>query len=528
MGINMIKLIPAPKEYTKKSGSFKLDDALKINSEFDLPLLKLEQSDDANIIIKKDDSLSPEAYTMDISESEIVIRSSDKIGAYYAFQSLRQLSRFELGGREVECCSIVDAPKYKWRGLELDESRHFWGKDNVKHLLDQMFMVKLNVFHWHLTDDTGWRIEIKKYPKLTEIGSVRKGTQVGGWHSKEMINEEYSGFYTQEDIKEIIAYAMERGIMIVPEIDFPAHSAAALASYPYLACREIETEVPGYFGGFIPEFVHKNFSWNRTLCLGKDKVIEFIFDVIDEVCDLFPAPYFHIGGDETPINEWKKCPHCQKVIKENNLENEYGLQGWLNNKVLEHLKTKGKQLIGWNEVLKTKNIDKSVIAQYWTPQRDKNAEKHANTGGSIILSNHQSFYFDMPYAMYPVSCTYNYSPEKFGIKKESLPNVLGYEGELWTEWIGTVERLQLLSHPRMEALSEVAWSPNKVRSFSEFARVFDEHKPLLEKMGIVYASNGVSMPKGLIHRSKIKKLFHKGDPELEDKLNKEYLVKEKV
>lgn len=182
-------------------------------------------------------------------------------------------------------------------------------------MLDMMFMLKLNVFHWHLTDDQGWRIEIKKYPLLTEIGSKRAYTQIHGWGSTDIINEEYSGFYTQDDIKEIVDYAAKRGIMVVPEIDFPAHCAAAIAAYPWLACREINRDVPGYFGGAIPQRKLRQFDWNRPICPGKDKTVDFVKNVIDEVCSLFPAPYFHIGGDEAPKSEWKNALAVKRELR---------------------------------------------------------------------------------------------------------------------------------------------------------------------------------------------------------------------
>lgn len=356
---------------------------------------------------------------MEVTPDLISIKASSETGAYYALQTLRQIGRFELGSKEIPCCIINDKPRFSWRGVQLDESRHFFGKEYVKKMLDMMFMLKLNVFHWHLTDDQGWRIEIKKYPLLTEIGSKRAYTQIHGWGSTDIINEEYSGFYTQDDIKEIVDYAAKRGIMVVPEIDFPAHCAAAIAAYPWLACREINRDVPGYFGGAIPQRKLRQFDWNRPICPGKDKTVDFVKNVIDEVCSLFPAPYFHIGGDEAPKSEWKKCPCCQKRIKDNNLKDEEDLQGWLNNEILAFVKSKGKRLIGWNEVLKAKSLDKSVICQYWTPKKDSRARDWANNGNSVILSNHQSFYFDMTYAQYSLKNTYNYNYKNFGIKPES-------------------------------------------------------------------------------------------------------------
>ena len=459
---------------------------------------------------------------LDISEDSIKIKACSETGAYYALQSLRQISRYEIGKRKAPCCVVNDKPYYKWRGLSLDVSRHFFNKDEIKRYLNHMFMMKLNVFHWHLTDDQGWRVEIKKYPLLTEIGSVRKYTHINGWGSTDQINEEHSGFYTQDDIREIVEYASERGIMVVPEIDFPAHCAAAIAAYPYLACRELNREVPGYFGSSIPEKVLGIKDWNRTICAGKEKTIEFVFDVIDEICDLFPAPYFHIGGDEAPKDEWKKCPHCQKVIKENNLKNEEDLQGWFNNRILEHLSEKGKRLIGWNEILKAGNLDKSVIAQYWTPQRDKNAERHANSGGSIIMSNHQSFYFDMPYGKYSLKKTYDYSPVKFGVNEDNLKNVIGVEGEVWTEWIDGLEKLDLMVFPRIQALAEVAWSIPGKRNWQNFKSRLDHFKVYYKLLDINYAVDAVSLPKGLFKRINIERKFMKGDTHYEVKLNKKY------
>lgn len=521
----MINLIPAANKYTKNEGEFVFDDSLTLKSDFDLPLLDVKKGEGANLVVEKDTAMGNEAYVLDISESRILIKSGGEAGAYYALQSLRQLSRYELGKRKVGCCVVEDSPRFGWRGIQLDSSRHFWSVEQIKSILDMMFMMKLNVFHWHLTDDQGWRIEIKKYPKLTEIGSVRKFTQLNGWGSTETDSKQYGGYYTQEQIKDIVDYAAKRSIMIVPEVDFPAHAAAAIAAYPELACRVLDREVPGYFGGIIPEKVYGIKDWNRTICAGKEFTNQFVFDVIDEVCELFPAPYFHIGGDEAPKDEWKKCPCCQKVIKDNNLKDEEELQGWFNNRILEHLKAKGKRLIGWNEILKAQGLDKSVIAQYWTPTRDKNAERHANTGGSIIMSNHKAFYFDMPYAQYPLTNTYNYAPENFGVNRENVKNVLGVEGELWTEWIDTKERLDMMMYPRVQALSEVAWSREENRNWSDFKSRLDSFKVYFKLFGINYAVDKTALPKNLIKRAKIRAKFMKGDVHLEDKQNKIFMSK---
>jgi hexosaminidase len=518
----MINLIPVPREYTEDEGYLYLGEEFGIESEIDLPLLEIKPCSSPVLSIKRDGALDEDEYKLVITKENITIRASAQLGAYYALQSLRQLSRYELGVRRIPCCTVSDKPEYKWRGLQLDESRHFFGKEEVKRLLDMMFMLKLNVFHWHLTDDQGWRIEIKKYPLLTEIGSVRDYTQIGGWNSTSIVNERYSGFYTQEDIKEIVGYAAQRGIMIVPEIDFPAHCASAIAAYPWLACRELDRNVPGYFGGAIPEKRLKQKDWNRTICLGKDKVTEFVLDVLDEVCGLFPAPYFHIGGDEAPKDEWQNCPLCQERIRSLGLDGEDGLHGYFNNTVLEHLKKHGKRMIGWNDILRSQNLDKSAVVQYWTPKRDRRAEQFVNSGGNLIMSNHKSFYFDMTYAQYPLDNTYGYSIADYGVKPENRDNILGLEGELWSEWIDGREKLDFNLHPRAEALAEVAWSPQGQRNFEDFLQRLDRFKDFLDYLKVGYAADKSSMPKNPALRINIRNKFLSGDTHMELKLNRKY------
>lgn len=525
-----MSIIPMPKSVSMTEGCYTLPEEIKITSDFDLPLVQkyVDICDDAEIKIKRDSSLSAEGYTLKVTCDSITASAASKTGAYYALQTIRKLGKLDLGGRDIPCCEIADEPRFGWRGINLDESRHFFGKDEVKRLLDLMFLQKLNVFHWHLTDDNGWRIEIKKYPLLTEIGSNRKYTHVGGWKSRKIDHTPYGGYYTQEDIKEIIEYARERGITVVPEIDFPAHIASAIAAYNNLACRDIECEVFGFFGGLIPETVEMNRHWNRTLCCGKESTFEFVYGVLDEVCELFDAPYIHVGGDEAPTGEWKECPHCQKVIKDNNLKNERELQGWFTNKLNEYLKQKGKKLIGWNEILKADNLDtedKNIVVQYWTPQRDKNAERYVNNGGSMIMSNHKSFYFDMPYAMHPLKNTYTYRPENFGVNSDNVANVLGIEGELWTEWIPDRERLDMLTFPRIEAMAEVAWSPESTRDYKGFLARLEEEKKLLDKLGVNYAVDKISSPKGFFYKKNIVAKFFSGNPNLETELNREYKSK---
>ncbi len=517
----MLSIIPYPKKVKENKGRFLICDNQKIKSAFDLPLISEHLTQNSsNIEIFCDDEISKEGYNLIVTPNDVKIFASTQIGAYYALTTLRKISKYDLGSRVVPCCEISDEPKFAWRGLQLDESRHFFGVENVKKLIDLMFLEKLNVFHWHLTDDTGWRIEIKQYPLLTEIGSKRKYSQINGWKNDEIENKEYGGFYTQEEIKNVINYAKERGIEIVPEIDFPAHCASLLAAYKDVACREIETEVPGYFGGFIPEKVHNNKDWNRTLCVSKDKTYEMIFNILDEVCELFESNYLHVGGDEAPLSEWKKCPSCQKLMKDEGHKNERELQGYFENKILEYARSKNKKIIGWYEILKAKNIEKNcddVVVQYWTPQRDKRAEDFVNNGGKMIMSNHKSFYFDMTYAQYPLKNTYNYSPSDFGVDENNISNVLGVEGELWTEWIRDMAKLEMNLVPRLQALSEVAWSDSK--NYKDFLARLEMFKPVLNVLGVNWARDEISMPKNLLKRKKIVSSFFKNNTYLEVELN---------
>lgn len=502
----MINLIPMPSCVKETDGVFSFDkQTATIHSSKELceicdianEILSCnfkKTQNDANLVFETDLSLEEEAYSLCVSQNNVKVYASSYKGAFYALESLRQLFESDIKNKKRLTCRCLeiknDCPKYSWRGLSLDESRHFFGKDTVKKLLDFMAMYKLNVFHWHLTDDQGFRIESKKYPLLTQIGSKRLGTQLKNWRCAEMDMSVHEGFYTQEDIKEIVEYARKRAINILPEVDFPAHSAAAIASYNNLACREISCQVHNFFGDYIPR-LNGIYDSNRTLCLGKENVYRFVFDILDEVSELFPFEYFHIGGDEAPTNEWKKCPECQKKIKEEHLKNEVALQGYFTNKLNEHLKSKGKTLIGWNEVLKAKLLDKDVVAQYWTPKKDKNITKHIKNGGKIIMSCHSAFYFDMPHTQTTVKNAYHFNPLNHNVPKEYLSSVLGVEGENWTEWTDSEDQLFFKLSCRTLALSENAWSSDCAKDYVSFCQRLQRHKYFLSSLGIYCGENDI-------------------------------------
>ncbi len=510
----MVNIIPKPAKSEERYGDFVIDINTTIYAEDSLAFARdkfvetvesvcgyrlnviLSPTADINFLVDK--KQPREGYIIDCTTEKIHVYASTKAGALYAIQSLRQLALSDLidnpESLSIHAVYIEDYPKYEWRGLMLDESRHFFGPDAVKSILEMMAFHKLNVFHWHLTDNTGWRIEIKKYPKLTSIGSVRKGTQWKAWGQKDIEWVPYDGFYTQEEIKDIVAYAARLNIMIVPEIDIPAHFAAAIAAYPELGCFNKEIEPFASHKGNNPG------EYNIIACAGKDSTFQFVYDVIDELSRLFPAPYFHIGGDEAPKKEWKKCPSCQQVIDDKNLTDEEELQSYMNNKIAVYLKRKGKRLIGWNEILKGKNLERSVIPQYWTYKEDGNVVEWMASGGNVIISKHQAFYFDMPYAQLPLNDTYNFTPDKYGMAKNKH-TILGVECTLWTEWISTQLRLDFQMYPRLEAFAEVAWTPDNKKDYDEFLQRLEKFLPTLDKLGKIYC------PMHMVHSNFIKKII---------------------
>jgi len=360
----------------------------------------------------------------------------------------------------------------------LDESRHFFGKETVKKILDLMGLFKLNVFHWHLTDDQGWRVESKKYHLLTKIGSKRKKAKISSHRSKSKPRKPdkfpYSGYYSQEDLKEIINYANERYINTVPEIDLPGHTSAVLASYPELSCTGGPFEVSTHFG------IHKD-----VLCVGKEEVFEFAQNVINEVVELFPSKILHIGGDEVPRDRWKKCSDCQARMKDLNLKSEEDLQVYFTNRISNFISSLNRIPMGWNEIL-DENLVNIAICQFWLGNINKTIN-HIKNGRSVVMSDMRYVYFNYGYKPISLRKCYEYEPIPNELEQQFHKNILGIEACLWSEFILSPIEVEWHTFPRLIAIAETGWSQKENKDFKSFENRLKEILKILNSQNVNYA-----------------------------------------
>ena len=449
------------------------------------------------VFFLRDAGLAPEAYSIEVASKSVVVRASGLQGVLYALETLRQMLPPAIYGEQVAwkerwvlpCCVIRDEPRFAWRGMHLDCSRHFWEVDEIKRYLDVMAMYKLNRFHWHLTDDQGWRIEIRSYPLLSQIACWREGTMVGrDFSSNDGIR--YGGFYSQAQIREVVEYAAARGITVVPEIDLPGHMLAALSAYPELGCT----------GGPYAAWTVWGVS-DQVLCVGKESTFDFLEGVLSEVAELFPGEYIHIGGDECPKDEWKKCPECQARIRELGLKDdgrftaEQYLQNYVTKRIQDFLATKGKKVIGWDEILEGELAPGATVMSW----RGTDGAKQASAKGfDAILTPTSHCYFDYVQSedrsaeplgfggVVTLEKIYSMDPLE-GIEPSAARHILGVQANLWTEYISTPEHLEYMLLPRLLALSEVQWCPDGQRDLQRFLRVLREHEfPVLDQAGYNY------------------------------------------
>lgn len=440
------------------------------------------------ISFTQDLTLKPENYTIKVSRSGVKVTAADRNGVLYAIETLKQMMPAAVYGTEADvdadwnipCCTIVDGPRFPYRGMHMDPCRHFWSLEETKRYIDIMAVYKLNRLHWHLTEDQGWRIEIKSLPRLTEVGAWRNGTMVGhDWTSDDGIP--YGGFYTQEEIKEVIEYADERGITIIPEIDLPGHMVAALAAYPELGCFDGPYEVRKIWG-----------IANEVLCPGKETTFEFLEKVLGEVADLFPSEYIHIGGDECPKVKWENCPDCQARIKELGLEDddrftaEQKLQNYVTTRVQNFLSTKGKKIIGWDEILEGDNLSPDATVMSW--RGTEGGIEAAKKGMKVIMVPSTHCYLDYCQStageaeeplciggFVDLAKVYGYEPYE-GMEPGTEQNILGPQCNLWTEYIATPEHLEYMLLPRMIGLSEVGWTKPELKDYGTFLKGLREHQ----------------------------------------------------
>ncbi len=401
-----------------------------------------------------DPILGVEGYQLRISEDSIFLSSNHPTGIYRGICTLDQMITAD-SGRSLPCCDIIDYPSYSYRAIHLDVCRHFFSKEFIIKYIDQLAYYKINTFHWHLTDDQGWRIEIKKYPKLTEVGAWR--TEKDGTR--------YGGYYTQDDIREIVAYAAERFITIIPEIEMPGHSSAALAAYPYLGCTGTAITVPTTWG------------IKKDIYAPTDTVFRFFEDVMDEVCALFPGRYIHIGGDEAPKAQWKSSPIAQEVMKKNKLKNEEELQHYFMHRVEKYLNSKGKLAIGWGEVVKGGLSDSIVVMSWLSKAAGIKAARHGN---DVIMAPRGYCYFDYPqrgdapkaFWMLPLPLrkVYRFAPLPKSLTGSAASHILGGEATLWTEYVPTEAQAEHQLMPRMAAMAEALWTAPARKDFADFSQ----------------------------------------------------------
>lgn len=452
--------------------------------------IRLETSDkisDNCIILKIDPSIKhKEGYTLDVTSKNIVLKGASESGVFYGCQTIQKSLPITnvKSTYAIPSGKVYDFPKYNYRGFMIDVGRHFFSKEYIKKLIDVMALHNINYFHWHLTEDQGWRIEIKKYPKLTEIGSYRKET-ITDPNSKKFDGVPVSGYYTQEDAKEIVRYAEERFITVIPEIDMPGHMLAALASYPSLGCTGGPYETATKFGVF-----------KDVLCAGNPQTLQFAKDVVNELMDIFPnAPYIHIGGDECPKEEWKKCPKCQAKIKElgfietkeHSKENQ--LQVYFMNEVAKEIFKRGKKMLAWDEILEGNPNPKTTTVMAWTGP--KASVRSAQLGHSTIVCPITHLYFSNPgynklRGVNSVERVYNFEPVSDILNNEERKNIIGVQGCIWTEWTKERMKMEWQMMPRISALSEIQWTSSDKKNLDDFLKRLRHQIDLYKLYGYNY------------------------------------------
>lgn len=501
-------VIPLPQEIQlNQKAAFLLDPSVKIvypvgnakmkaNAEFlaafikeavQVPLEITDQPETGKAISLELDTAQRQAegYRIIVRNNKVRIVAATEAGIFYGIQTLHKaLPTVDIENRAIALPAgeIADFPRFKYRGVLLDVGRHYFPVAYLKQFLDMLALHNINTFHWHLTEDQGWRIEIKKYPKLTEIGSRRKET-IMDWETKKMDGQPYGGFYTQDEVREIVAYATERYITVIPEIDMPGHMTAALASYPELGCTGGPYEVPTTWGVF-PE----------VLCAGNEKTLEFVKDVLTEVMELFPSAYIHIGGDECPKVRWKKCPKCQAMIRKNGIKAkpehtpENQLQTWFMTEVEQFINSKGRRMIGWDEVLDGGLTPDATIMSWRGMQGGiKAAQQHHE----VIMTPVSFLYFSNPgilklQGLETVMRVYNFDPVPDKLTDEEKQYILGAQASIWTEWIKDSSRLEYVILPRLAAASEIFWTNPERKEMENFLKRLPNMLNLYEKAGYEY------------------------------------------
>ncbi len=482
-----VSIIPQPTELTVQDGKFEITaktgllydasnkDLVRIAGFLNDHLSKyyslelrspVRKTDAVQLKIVKDDVLGKEGYQMKIGQNGILITASSPNGIYYGIQTLKQLLPVDTSGAVyVPFLEIKDIPRFSWRGLHLDAGRHFFPVLAIKKYIDNMAMYKMNTFHWHLTEDQGWRLEVRKYPLLADISSWREETVIGR-NTGQYDGIGYGGFYTQSQVREIVKYAADRFVTIVPEIEMPGHSSAALAAYPELGCTGGPYQVQKSWGIFEDVF-----------CAGKEESFRFLEGVVDEICELFPSQYIHIGGDECPKASWKKCTYCQRRIKDEGLKNEDELQSYFIRRIEKYLISKNKKLIGWEEILEGGLAPEATVMAWKrnTPAGSIAAKEHHDVIRCPATHCYLNYYQVQDITNEPpgypgylsLEKVYSFEPIPTDLSKEEAKYIIGAQACVWSEYIATTRNLEYTVFPRICAMAEVVWSPAEKKDFRD-------------------------------------------------------------
>lgn len=460
-----------------------------LSADFGMQPVLGENKEKGNIVLKVDTAWlpeQPEGYVLTVGSRRIELAASTSEGIFRGIQTLRQLIGGEAGKREVQRGRITDYPAFPWRAFMLDEGRYFKGKETVCRLLDEMARLKMNVFHWHLTDDQGWRIEIEKYSALTAVGSRRDSSEINHFHSDVFDGKPHGGFYTREEVREIVRYAAARHITVVPEIEMPGHASAAIAAYPWLGTSGEPIPVPGKFG------VH-----TAVYNVADPKVIGFLNDVLDEVIALFPSSVIHIGGDEVRYDAWKKSPVVRRYMAQNGLKTPAELQVFFTNRISNLLAEKNRRMMGWNEITgarlheyqgaedagSRRQLAPGTIVHFWKGD-NRLIEQAVDQGLDVVNSNNLFTYLDYDYRSIPLEKAYGFNPVPAGFPKEKADKIIGSGCQLWCEFVPDDQKLNVQVFPRLAAYAETGWTDPEKKNYARFLKALEPLRQRWEAAGI--------------------------------------------